>query len=121
MSSLRVLKAVTVYAFLVVVGTRVAFHFFNGKDFNKFVGHYNGWTFILIFAFVALTGAASLLSIPITAAAGLVGMAMAKRSGSSAFTLGFFCFALSAANFLLWTKYGSMPFKVPFCDWCNHP
>lgn len=122
MGELRILKAATVYAFLVVIGTRVAFYFFNGKDFNKTLhSQQSTWSLLLLFAFVAITGLASLLSIPITGVAGIVGMAAAKRYGSSAFIMGVLCCLLSAANLLLWTKYGSMPFKVPGCDWCNHP
>lgn len=42
----------------------MAFYFFNGKDFNKTLhSQQSTWSLLLLFAFVAITGLASLLSI----------------------------------------------------------
>jgi hypothetical protein len=54
-----------------------------------------------------------MVSIPITAMLGLVGMASSKRFGRSALGLGLLCCVLSAGSFVLWKKYGGVPASHP--------
>ena len=118
----RVLKVATGFAFLVLISTRLGFYMFNGKDFSKMLGRMDMFPALLVYALLAIFGATSLLSIPITATAGVVGMATSKRDSPAPFFLGFLTCLLSAANLLLWIKYGGLPIKIPGCDWCAfHP
>jgi DMSO/TMAO reductase YedYZ heme-binding membrane subunit len=108
MTQLRVLKVITVCAFLVLVITAWVYQF-----------DVNGYTRTLAslrksygdsaYLFIALFSVVSLVSMPIFGIAGLVGMISSRRLGRSALILGLLCCVLSFANLVLWKKYGGIP------------
>jgi cytochrome bd-type quinol oxidase subunit 2 len=108
MSQQRALKAVTVYALLILITTAWVYKF-DPHGYNQTLDSLlknfgpNAYIFIAIFS------VASLVSIPIVGIAGLIGMIASRRLGRSALVWGFLCFVLSAANYVLWRKYGGMP------------
>jgi cytochrome bd-type quinol oxidase subunit 2 len=120
MTGLRVLKAVTAYAFLVLITTAWVYKF-NAKGYSQTLDSLRASFGDLAYVFIAIFSVGSMLSTPILGIAGIVGMVASIRLGRSALAWGFLCCLLSLANFVLWAKYGGMPSKIPFCDWCNHP
>jgi hypothetical protein len=120
MTGLRVLKAVTAYAFLVLITTAWVYKF-NANGYRQTLDSLRASLGDVAYVFIAIFAVASLVSTPILGIAGIIGMAASKRLGRSALILGLLCCVLSFANLVLWTKYGGMPRKIPFCDWCNHP
>ena len=120
MTKLRLLKASTVYAFLVLIATAWVYKF-NANGYTQTLASLRASFGDLAYVFIAIFSVVSFLSMPIVGIAGVVSMAASKRLGRLALILGFLCCVLSFANLVLWTKYGGMPRKIPFCDWCNHP
>jgi hypothetical protein len=108
MSQLRVLKGVTVYAFLILITTAWVYKF-NPHGYNQTLGSLLKSFGPNAYIFIAIFSVASLVSIPIVGIAGLIGMIASRRLGRSALVWGFLCFVLSAANYVLWRKYGGMP------------
>lgn len=108
MTQLRVLKAVTVSAFLVLALTAWVYRFSPGgyaQTLGSLQKSYGGNAYL----FIALFSVVSLVSMPIFGVAGLIGIALSKRLGKSALILGFLCCVLSFANFVLWKEYGGIP------------
>ena len=108
MTALRVLKALTVCAFLVLITTAWVFRFsLNGyaQTLTSLHASFGDGAYI----FIAIFSVASLVTTPILAITGIVGMAASRRLGRPALILGFLCCALSFANLVLWKKYGGMP------------
>jgi hypothetical protein len=107
-TSLRVLKAITFCAFLVLITTAWVFRF-NVHGYNQTLGSLRAGFGDGAYIFIAIFSVASLVSMPILGMTGIIGMIVSRRLGRSAFVLGFLCCALSAANLVLWKRYGGMP------------
>ena len=107
MIGLRVLKAVTVCAFVVLITTTWVFRF-DPHGYNQTLSslreNYGDGAYI----FIAIFSVASLVCTPIFGLIGAIGMIGARRFGRSSLILGCLCVVLSAANFVLWKKYGGM-------------
>jgi hypothetical protein len=110
---MRVLKAATIFALLMFIANCVAFHAFHTKGYGKTVQDLSATFGSAASVWVGLFSAGSLVSVPITGILGLVGMASSKQFGRSALVLGTLCCVLSAANFVLWKKYGGFPENHP--------
>ncbi len=108
MSQLRVLKAVTVCAFLVLLATAWVYKF-SASGYTQTLDSLHKSYGANAYIFIALFSVVSLVSMPILGFAGLAGMVLSKRLGRSALILGFLCCVLSFANFVLWKKYGGIP------------
>jgi hypothetical protein len=107
-TGLRVLKAITVCAFLILITTAWVFKF-NVHGYNQTLDSLHAGFGDGAYIFIAIFSVASLVSMPILGMTGIIGMIVSRRLGRSAFALGFLCFALSAANFVLWKRYGGVP------------
>jgi len=108
MTQLRVLKAVTICAFLVLALTAWVYKFSvsgYSQTLDSLRKSYGDSAYLLI----ALFSVVSLVSMPVFGFAGLIGMVLSRRLGRSAFMLGFLCCVLSFANLALWKKYGGIP------------
>ncbi len=108
MIGLRVLKAATVCAFLVLLTTAWVFRF-DPSGYNQTLHSLRASSGDSAYIFIAIFSVVSLLSMPIFGMSGVVGMIMSRRLGRSAFMFGLVCCALSGANLVLWKKYGGMP------------
>lgn len=108
MTGLRVLKAVTACAFLILMTTGWVFKF-NAHGYNETLGSLRASFGDGAYIFIAIFSTASLVSMPILGMTGIVGMIASRQLGRSAFVLGFLCCALGATNLALWKKYGGMP------------
>jgi hypothetical protein len=108
MTQLRVLKAVTVCAFLVLLMTAWVYKFSLGGYRQTLDSLQKGYG-ANAYVFIALFSVVSLVSMPIFGFAGLAGMVLSRRLGRSAFILGFLCCVLSFGNLMLWKKYGGIP------------
>jgi hypothetical protein len=107
-AQLRVLKAVTVCAFLGLAMTAWVYKF-NAGGYSQTLDSLQKSYGDAAYLFIAFFSVVSLISMPIFAIAGFVGMALSRRLGRSALILGFLCCVLSFANLLLWKKYGGVP------------
>jgi hypothetical protein len=105
---LRMLQAATVFAILIVLGTAWVF-LFSGSTYAETLTYFGRIFGSLAPLWVGLFGAVSMVSTPLIAIAGLVGMALSRRRGRSVFMLGLLCCVLAVANFVLWKKYSGMP------------
>ncbi len=108
MTKLRVLQAVTVCAFLVLVMTAWVYRF-NANGYRQTLDSLQKSYGAGAYIFIALFSVVNLISMPIFGMAGIIGMALWRRVGRSALILGFLCCVLSFANFVLWQKYGGAP------------
>jgi hypothetical protein len=108
MTQLRVLKAVTVYAFLILITTAWVCKF-DPHGYNRTLDALLKSFGSNAYIFIALFSVATVVSIPIVGIAGVIAMIASRRLGRSAFVLGFLCCVLSAANFVLLKKYGGVP------------
>lgn len=102
------LKGVTVCAFLILITTAWVFKF-DAHGYNQTLGSLHKSLGDGAYVFIAIFSVASLLSMPILAMTGIIGMIASRRIGRSALALGLLCCVMSVANFVLWKKYGGMP------------
>jgi hypothetical protein len=108
MTALRVLKALTVCAFLVLITTAGVFRFsINGytQTLTSLRASFGDGAYI----FIAIFSVVTLVATPIFGITGIVAMGASRRLGRPALLLGFLCCAVSFANLLLMKKYGGMP------------
>jgi len=108
MTQLRVLKAVTACAFLVLITTAWVYKFSPGgyrQTLDSLQKSYGAGAYL----FIALFSVVSLISMPIFGFAGLAGMVLSRRLGRPALILGLLCCVLSFANLVLWKKYAGIP------------
>lgn len=110
MIGLRLLKAVTVCAFLILITTAWVFKF-DAHGYNQTLASLRARFGDGAYIFIAIFSVASLISMPFVGIAGAIGMIGSRRLGRSAFVLGFLCVALCVANFALWKRYGGVPAK----------
>lgn len=108
MIGLRLLKAVTVCAFVVLVTTAWVFRF-DPHGYNQTLASLRASYGDVAYIFIGIFSVASLVCTPIFGIIGAVGMIGSRRLGRSALVLGVFCVVMSAANFVLWKKYGGVP------------
>lgn len=108
MIQLRILKAVTVCAFLVLVITAWVYKF-DPSGYRQTLDSLQKSYGATAYIFIAIFSVVSLISMPIFGIAGVVGMVSSRRLGRSAMILGFLCCVLSLANLVLWKKYGGIP------------
>lgn len=105
---LRVLKAATVCAFLVLLTTAWVFRF-DPHGYNQTLAALRASYGDGAYIFIAIFSVVSLISIFIFGISGMLGMILSRRLGRSAFVVGLACCALSGANFVLWKNYGGVP------------
>ena len=110
MTGLRWLKGVTVCGVLILITTAWAFKC-DLHGYNQTLASLRASFGDSASIFIAIFSVASLVSMPFVGIAGAIGMIGSRRLGRSAFVLGFLCVVLSAANFVLWKKYGGVPAK----------
>ncbi len=106
---MRAIKALTALAVLIFIGNAVLFYSVATRGYGRTIdaltpvfGSYDS----LVLALIAV---ASLMSIPVTALFGIIGIVLAKRFGRSALALGLLCCVLSAGIFVLWKEYSGAP------------
>jgi|SRR5579862_3507290 len=108
MTGLRALKAATVCAFVVLITTAWVFRF-DPHGYNQTLSSLRASYGDGAYIFIGIFSVASLVCTPIFGLIGAIGMIGARRLGRSALVPGVLCVVLSAANFVLWKKYGGMP------------
>jgi hypothetical protein len=105
---MRLLKAVTVYAFLVLITTAWVFKF-NANGYTQTLDSLRASFGDAAYIFIAFFSVATFVSTPIVGIAGIVGIAASRRLGRPAFVWGLLCCVLSFANFELLKDYGGVP------------
>jgi hypothetical protein len=108
MTALRVLKAVTVGALLVLLTTAGVFRF-NVNGYSQTLSSLRASWGDGAYIFIAIFSVVSMVATPLLGIAGIVGMAASRKLGRQALLWGFLCCALSFANLVLWKNYGGMP------------
>lgn len=108
MTTLRVLKAVTVCAFVVLLLMAWVFRF-NANGYSQTLTSLRHSWGDGAYIFIAIFSVVSLISTPLIGIAGLVGLAASKKLGRDALVCGLFCCAICFAQLVLWKNYGGMP------------
>ena len=108
MTAIRVLKAVAVYALLVLATTAWVFKF-SANGYTETLDSLRKSFGDAAYIFIVVFSVGTFVSTPIIGIAGIVGMAASIRLGRSALVWGFFCCILSFANFELLKNYGGAP------------
>jgi hypothetical protein len=108
MTALRVLKAVTVCAFAVLLLMAWVFRF-NANGYSQTLTSLRASWGDGAYIFIAIFSVVSLISTPLIGIAGLVGLAASKKLGRDALLCGLVCCAICFAQLLLWKNYGGMP------------
>jgi len=108
MTAMRVLKAITVYALLVLITTAwVLKSITNG--YTQTLASLRTSLGDVAYVFIAIFSVATFVSTPIVGIAGIVGIVASRRLGRSASVWGLLCCVLSFANFVLLKNYSGMP------------
>src|SRR6202453_3619148 len=108
MTTLRVLKAVTVCAFVVLLLMAWVFRFNTNGYSQTLTSLRHSWgdgAYILI----AIFSVVSLISTPLIGIAGLIGLVASKKLGRDALVCGLSCCAICFAQLVLWKNYGGVP------------
>ena len=108
MTTLRALKALTVCAFLNLILTAWVFRF-DAHGYNRTLDGLRASFGDSAYILISILSVTSLVAVPIFGLIGIIGMALSRRFGRSAFVLGLLCCSMSATDFVLWKKYGGMP------------
>ena len=108
MTTLRVLKAVTVCGFVVLLMMAWVFRFNTNGYSQTLTSLHHSWG-DGAYIFIAIFSVVSLISTPLIGIAGLVGLAASKKLGRDALVCGLFCCAICFAQLVLWKNYGGMP------------
>jgi hypothetical protein len=108
MTAMRMLKAVTVYALLVLITTAWVLKF-STDGYRQTLASLQASLGAGAYILIAIFSVATFVSTPIVAIAGIVGMAASRRLGRSALVWGFLCCLLSFANFVLLKNYSGVP------------
>jgi hypothetical protein len=108
MTAIRVLKAVAVYAFLVLITTAWVLKF-DVKGYQRTLSALQASFGDGAYIFIAIFSVATFVSTPLIGIAGLIGIAASRRLGRPAFVWGLLCCLLSYANFTLLKNYSGMP------------
>lgn len=106
---MRAIKLITALTVLLFIGNAVLFYSIATRGYGHTIDALKpafGSADSLVLALISVI---SLVSIPVTALFGVIGIASAKRFGRCALVLGSLCCVLSAGSFVLWQKYGGIP------------
>ena len=108
MAGLRVMKVLTLCALLVLMATAWVFRF-DAHGYNETLGSLRRSFGDGAYIFIAIFSAASLVSVPIFAIVGVIGVIVSRRLGRAALVWALLCCAFTAGNLMLWKKYGGVP------------
>lgn len=106
---MRAIKLITALAILLFIGNALLFYSIATRGYGHAIDALKPTFGSADSLVLALISVVSLVSIPVTALFGVIGIVSAKRLGRSALVLGSLCCVLSAGSFVLWKKYGGVP------------
>lgn len=106
---MRVLKVATLLTVLMFIANCYVFNSIRVRGYGKTIELFHPTFGAADSLVLGLFSAASMVSLPLMAIIGVIGIASSKRLGRSALMMGILCCVLTVGSWELWKTYGGMP------------
>lgn len=106
---MRALQLATLFTILMFIANCYVFNSIRVRGYGKTIELFHPTLGAADSLVLGLFVAASMVSIPLMAIIGVIGIAASKRLGRNALMMGILCCVLTVGSWEMWKKYGGMP------------